>query len=278
MRKASPSKANSLQQRNIELENILDGLDFAIILIDEDFNIKRLNRAALTLSTKSSYLQSLNRKCHKILFNKDEPCSFCEKFKTKKTLSKLFEKKHRVIHQIPLDVPEKPFSRKKVLEQIQYVISGSNKDFLLVELFKDITVDKEREDEHYRNQKLISLGTVVQSVAHDLSNPLAGINLTLQRMENTELTKEDLAKSLKLLKSDTKHAAHIVSQIQFLIKRSDYRLQKVKIYEIIKKSFDKIKRLNKEKFKLIFKRFFQVFQCHAVCICSIFFLVFKCIT
>lgn len=237
-----------IYRKSQELETVLDELNVVVLIVDKDYKIKRLNKTALEFSKKKKYSQVLNKKCHEIFFGYKTICDFCPRARVEADLKTLRQTDYRPIQEINAEFDTKPLGRSRYYEQKQYVIEGSEGEDLMVELLTDVSDQREFEEEQARNAKLIALGTAVQTVAHELGNPLTGMRLTLEGLlRKTELA-ADMRKRLELLQNDLGRAAHVVSEISSYTRRQGYRLVPVEIYTLIKQAIEELKRINSFKF------------------------------
>jgi nitrogen-specific signal transduction histidine kinase len=232
----------TLERRGKELEGFMDGLRFAVFMVDDTYNIRRLNASALDLTGKQQYSDVLGKKCHTIFFQKSNPCSFCPRRKQEGTLADLFKSYFREDQLIKSEVEAAPVSKSLHLAQHQYVIESEMHGHLLIETIQDITQEKELEEENYRNQNLASLGRVIQTVAHEIQNPLTGLNFMLQNLKTRFRKNKTISDKFSLMQEDISRATNIVNDLRLATERSNYRLEPVDIIETLKESIEISKR------------------------------------
>lgn len=244
----NPETKEQILLKGQELQSVLDGFDFSIFLIDSVFNIRRLNKFALSETRQKTFKDAIGKKCYQQFFNNDDICNNCQVAKSGKSLEQLYHDSFQSTQVIVLDaeVDEvEPLPRLRHMAQRQYIVKSRDKEFLLVEVLRDVSEEKERRDEVIRNEKLIALGTVVQTVAHELGNPLTGISLGLQSIEKGNLSDSDMARRIHLMKRDLQLASHIVQDIQQYLKKEKYDRFPVVLLNLIKESYDRAIRESK---------------------------------
>ena len=229
-----------IEVKGQELQNIIDGLSEAVFLIQEDLIVSRLNYSALRLSEKNEYNQVLGRKCHDVFFGSSEICSFCFLRKNQKSFKELFEENSRFKQEVSIH-PKHAFSGdRKVFAHKQYFIQTFGNNYFLVELLADITKERAKEELHIRNTKLISLGTVIQIIIHNLKNPLLGMQFTLENLKRKIKIPEAIYSKIKLLRMDIAKASSLINEVTDFVKKKGHPLTPINIKEIIKESYDYI--------------------------------------
>ena len=226
-----------LETKGLELQNIIDGLSEAVFLIQEDFTLSRINSSALRLSGQNGYDKALGKKCHAVFFGSKNICSFCPLKNTKKSFKKLFEENFRSKQEVSIH-PKYAFKGdRKIFAHKQYLIQTFSNNYFLVELLADITKERAKEELYARNQKLISLGTVIQTVAHNLRNPILGMQLTLENLKKKMKIPKAVNSKMKLIETDLTKASSLMSEITDFVKKKLHLLMPVNIKQIISESY-----------------------------------------
>lgn len=127
-----------------------------LVIINSDYTVMEKNSAA---DKENSSLPQGSSQCYELLFGRTSPCSGCQ-------LGQRFgvEKSGRVF-----DV----FSNKMI---------SSQQDPLWVNLYLDKTEEYYFETRIRENAKMKELGIISSSIAHELNNPIGGLNSYLQLM------------------------------------------------------------------------------------------------
>jgi PAS domain S-box-containing protein len=159
-----------------EWEETFDIISDAIMIIDKDFTVTRVNKAAKDM-LGLSFREIIGQKCHQLYHGADasiEGCASCLALKTgKPTTIETFEPhldKYLEIKAIPQ-------------------VDENNEVIKLVHVIRDITIRKKMEAEVLKTQKLESIGILAGGIAHDFNNLLQVMlgNISLAKMlTNTE--------------------------------------------------------------------------------------------
>ena len=177
-------------------------------------------------------------KCHEVFFDSKEVCSFCLLKEQKKSFKELFEKRSQIKQEISL-LPKHAFrGDTKILAHKQYFIQTFGNQYFLVELLADITEERAKEELYLRNRKLISLGTMMQTLIHNLKNPLLGMQLTIENLKKKIKVSNVIYSRIRLLKKDLQKASSLISEITNFVKRKSHPLEPVNIKTIIEESYD----------------------------------------
>ena len=172
-----------------EWEETFDVINDAIMIIDKDFTVIRVNKAAKQM-LGLSFREIIGQKCHQLYHGADasiEGCVSCLALKTgKPSTIETFEphlNKYLEIKAIPK-------------------VDENNEVIKLVHVIRDITMRKKMEAEVLKTQKLESIGIFAGGIAHDFNNLLQAIlgNISLAKMltnpkENTFRLLEDAEKA-----------------------------------------------------------------------------------
>ncbi len=139
-------------ERNRELQSQWQSTFNAILdpvcLIDENYNLHLVNKS---LSPKK---QVLGKKCYEILFQRQSPCTDCQRGQT-------FRLRESGENAKVYDV----FSQSMVIDY--------QKSYF--HLYRDISQQLGLERQLVESAKLAELGTISSSIAHELNNPLGGM-------------------------------------------------------------------------------------------------------
>ncbi len=231
-----------------QLQSLIDTLDASIILIDKNFTITRLNRSALELSNHKTYTEALGKKCYQVLFGFDSPCTFCFYKNKHDSFQKLARDNFRVDQEIKIDNQQEHFSFKtSVFWLKQYFLQDSTSSYLLVDSLVDVTLQKEQEKLNYRNAKLQTIGTTVQSIIHEIKNILLGIRLTVDQLKDIKPSSNP---DIRLVKDGLKTALDIIMNIQRSVNRDIYPLYPVNIRKVIGEALTITKKLYQNKIVL----------------------------
>jgi len=191
------------------LSNFLNILNYPIYIIDKDYQIIFTN--AIKIKKDSHALRTEN-KCYNVIFRYKSPCLYCGfKFNDTKKSFLEFEQSKR---QIRIQLRSEETGIYKDVTLNQSAIKSMDKIF-----FIDIVEKSLDEFAYDANDQLTTLGAHVQTVAHELSNPVTGLNLTQQQIERLIDSQEtvnsgELRPFLNLLSRDIRRAAGVISEIR----------------------------------------------------------------
>jgi C4-dicarboxylate-specific signal transduction histidine kinase len=148
-------------------ETTFNSMSDPVVLIDANYDIVQANKA-LNKRLEAREANEISQKCHKVLFNRDEPCPNCQRGTNFRVESTHTPRPHTF----------EVYSQSLVLEP--------QKPGLFVNLYHNITEQLKMERQILETAKMAELGTIGSSIAHELNNPLGGI------LSFTQLIKMDL--------------------------------------------------------------------------------------
>lgn len=162
------------------LQSIIDGIRDQIMVVDRDYRIEEVNKAFLNRVGKQKK-EVIGKHCYHVLHDEDKPCKnskhLCpvqNTFNSGKTCEALHTR----------------YEGRKVsyLSITTYPMLDENGSVIrVVEMARNITRLKKSGDHLYHVQKLIFLGKLASSLAHELNNPVGVIlgfaDLLLEKME-----------------------------------------------------------------------------------------------
>lgn len=145
-----------------EWEEIFDAITEGIFMLDQEFNILRVNVAfAKMLGTTPAKL--IGKKCYRVLHDRDEPPDYCPKVETMRTgdphtveVREPTLESDLLLSSYPLRDPEGNVARQ-------------------VQIVQDITLRKKLETQLMQAEKLSAIGRLAQGIAHNLLTPLTVI-------------------------------------------------------------------------------------------------------
>jgi PAS domain S-box-containing protein len=109
---------------------------------------------------------------------------------------------------------------------------------------RDITEQKQLEQQLMHSQKMESMGTLAAGIAHEVGNPLTSISSivqVLQRTVNDEFAKEKLA----LVQSQVNRITKIIRDLVDFSRPSNYQLLPTNIVNVVKESVEIVKMAKK---------------------------------
>ena len=149
-----------LKKSRDTLRAVFDGISEPLMLIQSDGAIRMMNIAATEYYDTSLDIALSGRPCFEIYKGRTEPCIKCRIFQTIQSGNYTsFERNG--------------FKRPGQIEQVSiYPLKKSeDEEGSAIIRIRDVTVEKQMEQELIQADKMISLGILVSGVAHEINNP-----------------------------------------------------------------------------------------------------------
>lgn len=199
-----------LENNRKYLENILNSITNGVCTIDTSMNVNLLNPAAKKILSIEDYKD----KNLKDLFGIEitdimEVLNYCES---------------NEVHII-----------SKKGQQLKLKINASaiydNEKIIGAALiFEDITKIEALKQENQQKEKLATLGQMAASVAHDIRNPLASINLFISLLEDEVQNKQEIIKNIN---TNIQRIDEIITNTLLIAKKIVIKTEQIKIIEMI---------------------------------------------
>lgn len=200
-------------------------------LIDEKSEIVFSNKAALAVSEVK---KESHGACHAVIFGLKSTCEFCSYFSRSANLKrKYFSSEQEVAD---------PRKEESHYIHTQLLLRLEQEGRLLLEIFHLSGTPEIEVQEH-----LVTLGALIQTVGHELSTPLTGLNLTCQTLfgvlqREGPVNKERLEKIAGLLNKDIERASSIVSDLRNYYREPGFLMRRVNLRELILSALNSIRR------------------------------------
>ncbi|MBW1675071.1 MAG: PAS domain-containing protein [Deltaproteobacteria bacterium] len=240
----------SLRQTKTFLERVINSIQEEILVIDTNFKIVDANDAALKAVSLTKE-EVVGKYCYQICYqsqtpcnSKDHPCPMQDVLRTG-NYSQATHKRH------------KSDGEARYYDLVLYPLKDENGNVAqVIEIGRDISDElekrvagraKELKEDYARlvqEDKMISLGKLMSSVAHEINNPLSGIinlsKLVLRNLEEEALDEESLdtmKQHLGLVVSETTRTSKIVSNLLSFSRQVKVDVQNIDINEVIHRVF-----------------------------------------
>ena len=235
-----PISKKLLEEIKLQWLTMIDTIEDPLVLIDENYNIIRQNRAYLqTIQKKLPTIQFkdlIGKKCYESFANRKAPCKHCLVHSTKQKNPDVEWNTSHLIEDKTYAIRAHIMSSKEGNQHPRYVIH-----------YRDITVQKNLQKSLSHSDKLAAIGKLAGGVAHEINSPLAAIlaftQILLSEIEQGTPHREDLeqieiaARKCKEIvenllsfarhetKIEEKNPVHLLDEIQKTIKLAHGLLQ-----------------------------------------------------
>ncbi|MCP4536196.1 MAG: response regulator [Chloroflexi bacterium] len=118
----------------------------------------------------------------------------------------------------------------------------TDKGILVVSTFRDVTEQKQLEEQMRQQEQMAAIGQLAGGIAHDFNNILATIILYTQMFLRKDYLPPDMTSGLETILDEAKQAAHLVRQILDFSRRSTMQTQLVDLLPLAEKVMDILQR------------------------------------
>lgn len=184
-------------------QSVLDGIQDAVKIVDEEFQIVYTNAAGERRSGKGSS-ELTGKACFREFYALEHPCPFCH---TKRA----FETGEKEVSAYEAPGAD---GAMQYYELTSYPIKdASAKVRFVVEITKDVTDRKRLEQQLLHAERLSTMGTLASSLAHEINNPLSVIVGFAQDLL-TELPKDcGQVEGLKIIEQEALRCGRVLQRL-----------------------------------------------------------------
>jgi PAS domain S-box-containing protein len=152
--------AERVSNSNAMLKMIIDGISDPIFMVDAEFKIKKLNKAAKNYYGLTRFTHAIGKFCFEAFRGMSSPCDGCDSpFSDMRGYSGSYERKGKIY----------PDRLEEVTVDVVRDSSGAPKATIF--RIHDITQARMMDRQSIQNEKLASLGLLIAGVAHEINNP-----------------------------------------------------------------------------------------------------------
>lgn len=170
-----------------KFHTIINSMGDALGIVDQNFKIRFMNKALMEMAGKNA----LGKECYKVYTGSNAPCFNCP---LKMGIGKL-----------DVDTVEVTGSNDRTFLITHSPIKDDDGNTAVLEILKDVSEGKKLEKKLFDSERRAMLSQFSSALAHDLRNPIVGINKTLQMLTSNyeQFGKEFQIKKLADLSSSS---------------------------------------------------------------------------
>ena len=224
-----------LEEREGLFQTVLDSFPDSIEVIDQDFKVVYLNAAAAG-RTQHRAENPIGEKCHKVFYHREEPCSYCPARKT----FEVGEPGYVLRKDVNAQNNEPCFEELLLFPVKIKNQENENQVKWVVEVAKDVTREKEMEQQLISSDRLVAIGEMAIAVAHEFNNPL-GIILGFSQDLLTEVESVDPRyNSLKIIEEEARRCKKIMRELMEFGRPTPAQFACVNAGELVRRGVDLI--------------------------------------
>jgi len=247
LEEAVRQRTNELNKANEILEKIFFSTHFCIVYLDKDFNFIRVNNAyANACGRKPEFFIGKN---HFALYpDKEAEVIFRKVAETGKPSS---------VYARPFEFPDHPEWGITYWDwSLQPVRDESDKIEGLIFSLVDVTKKKKAEEELVkagieldRARRLSDIGVLAATVAHELRNPLAAINMAAHNIKR-KAANPLLDQHIQNIEKKVAESDQIINNLLFYSRIRNPRIESINIYKLIEECLEVIRDKTKNEIKI----------------------------
>jgi nitrogen fixation/metabolism regulation signal transduction histidine kinase len=222
---------NEVKKHKDYLEHVINGIDDEIVVVDQDFKIVTANVAYLN-KQDGPRQDIVGRACSLDLGDSQVFCSQDSSGRCPVRAAFRDGKLQKTLHSF-ID----PHGREKYLEIYCSPLKNEQGEvFQVIELRRDITERKFLEEQLIHTEKLTSIGRLSASVAHEINNPLDGIQncLDIIRKDPANTTQADAM--FELISEGIRRIGFIVRRLLMFSRHHKFKMELIDLNEIVEES------------------------------------------
>lgn len=186
------------QDNKLGLEDVFDNLTDMIALTGSDYKIIEANRAANIIIGQGNELKGM--KCHKIIHDKDEPCSNCPLPQSLET--------GQLVNSNYFDARYGEFFE----ERTHPIVDDEDALVGFTITVRNISDIRAAEDESAQSRRLASIGKLTAGAAHDFNNVMAELMGQIRFIKKSAVD-PTLIKQLEILEGSTRTGSDTIRRM-----------------------------------------------------------------
>lgn len=202
-------------QTSLQWERVFDSLSDPIAIIDREYNILRANRR---------FLNQPGEKCFKRWAGRDSACPGCPLLQDQAATTQLLQRGDRLwnVYSYP----------------IEYGNRGEAAAF--VNHYVDVTDTKKLFEKSVQNEKMVAIGLLAGHIAHELNNPLTGLQSLAQVVRTEVESGSQLFDDLGEVEKAAKRCQKIIENfLEF--SRGSEKVENLSLNDLIEKTLPLLK-------------------------------------
>ncbi|MES0490590.1 MAG: HAMP domain-containing sensor histidine kinase [Leptospirales bacterium] len=221
------SKQISLDLELRAWREMANTLEYPVFIINSRRKIVNYNNKADALLESSQHKSTL---CHKMIYDRNQICEHCTVFSKNQDFESLYNAGFNTSKTL---LNDKTVVANKYRPYSRHIIKSQTNDFYLIEGIKQ---DENRAE---IQERLITMGAISLTLAHEISNPITGLNLSVQSLHNLLAresgdTRDKVLQIAKLIEQDIQRASGIIVDIQNYSKPFSYSAKLTNVYQTLK--------------------------------------------
>ena len=219
------SRWELLRSRNT-LRAFFDSTPTSIYIVDRTYTLIAINmsRARIVQQQPS---EIVGKVCHKILFDRDEPCAGCrvnETVNSGKDIQRIERRWEKEGSPLEYEITTYPIHNEK----------GQIVQAFIFE--EDVTEKRRLEATLVQSEKLAAVGQLAAGVAHEINNPLTAIIANAQLLKRMIPEDEDILEMLDLISTAGNRASQVVRNLLDFARKEHYYFAPTDINDTISKA------------------------------------------
>ncbi len=211
---------NQVVRAKKEWENTFDSITDMVSILDQNFNVLRVNKAFAQKFNKHPR-ELINTKCYNLFHPEVGPIPDCPCIKTL-TTGKPFSKELRI----------KTLNGNYIIHTSE-IMDPNSKQKRFAHIVRDITAKKTLEHQLLQMQKMECIGNMAGGIAHDFNNLLDGIIGYAGYIQDILPRDDPLYKEIEAIKNIALKGTNLTHQLMDFGKRSNVDLIPIRINRVI---------------------------------------------
>ena len=232
-----------LAQRHNRLDAIFNSMSYGVTILDRNLSIVFTNRGQKEMFPE---IEDASMRCHQIFYQRDHQCPNCPVLKTLET-GEMLRGEHM-------------FKKGRLAGRYYEwttspIADAGGKVDEIVLIMRDITDRKEYEFRLMQTDRMVSVGFLATSLAHEINNPLTSIagfsEGLLKRMKSRDLLQDDkawtsLKEYLEIINSEAYRCKDIIQNLRDFSSSASDDYESVNIDQIIQDTISLIRQHAKD--------------------------------